>query len=194
MEKDFTKVRYLKFSAEDTFECVFYDVIIDLVDDRLVSGIIKFGEEGQYDTTINIEKNLEDLVNHEYSIFAKVVDSGMYWLLDENFNALFKSEGYVPKLMDYYNGEEGFGDYIDLYIDDIKTGKLRHHDGVKIAYNRVDDWEEIEQIEKTPNLYVKGMNDAFDAIMRIIQDPNGRDFALQNIITFINSRRNDTNN
>ena len=91
MKKDFTNVRYLKFSAHDPWEVEFYNVIIDLTKDCLVSGIIKSGNENDYKWSINIEKNLNELPNTDSSIFAKVVDSGIYHLLDENMNELFIS-------------------------------------------------------------------------------------------------------
>lgn len=189
MEKDFTNVRYLKFSAIDDYEAEFIDVVIDLVTDCIISGVIKIGEEDEDRLTINVPKDLDKLPNAEYSIFAKVVDTGSYYLLDEDKNVLFKSvDYYVPSLMDYYNGEPGFGDCIDLYIEDIKTGKLKHHGSNKISYNNHDDWKEVDEAE---NLYHKGMMDAFNIIYKILTSHD--DYKVTNAINVINNFKNNNN-
>ena len=40
MKKDFAAVRFLRFSADDPWECRFQDVVIDLTTDRWISVII----------------------------------------------------------------------------------------------------------------------------------------------------------
>ncbi len=185
MEKDFINVRYLKFSAEDPWETKFQDVIIDLVTDRLISGIICSGCENEDKWSIDINKDLANLPNPEYSIFAKVVDTGVYELLDEDLNPIFRSEGYVPSLMDFYNCEEGFGDCIELFVDDLRTGHLTHNGTNKIKFNHAEDWEEIEQ---HPNLYEKGMNDAFNIILKILTSDDK--FKITNAINVINNFKN----
>ena len=47
----------------------------------------------------------------------KVVDMGYYALLDENENILYELVGYVPDIVDYFNNQKGYGDYIDLDIE-----------------------------------------------------------------------------
>lgn len=185
MEKDFTDVRYFKFSANDPSEVEFYNVVIDLVTDRLISGIMSAGSENEDDWSVDIKKNISTLPNADFSIFAKVVDTGVYELLDENMNVLFKSEGYVPFLMDYYNREEGFGDYIELLIDDVRTGHLAHDIKPKISFNHESDWLPVEQ---HPNLYEKGMNDAFNIILNILTSDDK--FKIENAINVINNFKN----
>ena len=47
MKKDFATVRFLRFSADDPWECRFQDVVIDLTTDRLISGIIAASSENR---------------------------------------------------------------------------------------------------------------------------------------------------
>jgi len=182
MEKDFTTVRFLRFSADDPWECRFQDVIIDLVDDCLVSGIISAGTESDDEWSINVKEGFDSLPNPNYSIFAKVVDTGIYELLDENHNVVFKSEGYVPSLMDYYTRNPGFGDYIELFIDDIDKKHLAHSKKFKTSYNNPDDWEEVKS--NHTNLYEKGMKDAFAIILSILTSNDK--FKISNAINVIN--------
>lgn len=188
MVKDFTNVRYLKFSAIDSYEAEFIDVVIDLVTDCIISGVIKIGEEDEDRLTINVPNELDKLPNPDYSIFAKVVDTGSYYLLDEDKNVLFKSEGYVPFLMDYYNREPGYGDCIELLIDNKNTGHLAHADKHKISFNHESDWLPVEQLEQHPNLYEKGMNDAFNIILKILTSDDK--FKIENAINVINNFKN----
>lgn len=196
--KDFSKVKYLKFSADDYQEMNFTDVVIDLLNDTLVSGIMTFGGIDDSDKTmVDINVNIKDIVNYNYSIFAKVVDSGDYYLLDENMNVLYESHGYVPKLMDYYNLSEGFGDYIELLIDDIDRKHLKHADSSKVNFNNENEWTEVDTTETSCNLYHKGLNDGFDAVRRIIiNDANDgveSSLTLSRIISLIaNFDKNNT--
>ena len=185
MEKDFTTVRFLRFSADDPWECRFQDVVIDLVTDRLISGIIAAGSESDDTWSVDVKNGFDTLPNSDCSIFAKVVDTGIYELLDENHNVVFKSEGYVPFLMDYYNREPSYGDYIELLIDDKNTGHLAHADKHKISFNYESDWLPVEQ---HPNLYEKGMNDAFNIILKILTSHDK--FKITNAINVINNFKN----
>ena len=184
--KDYTNVRYFKFSAEDPWEIKFTDIVIDLVTDCMISGIISSGRENEEKWSVYINKNLNELPNPSYSFFAKVVDTGVYWLLDENMQPVYKSEGYVPSLMDYYNRNKGFGDYIELLIDDISTGHLYHSAHHKIKFNQDTDWENAEATE--PNLYSKGMNDAFNIILKILTSDDK--CKVENAINVINNFKN----
>lgn len=184
--KDFSKVRYLKFSADDPYECTFKDVIIDLVEDKMIYGFITIGsiEDGDERITFDVEHNLSELQHGDkFSIFAKVVDSGVYYLLDENMNEVFISEGYVPRLMDYYNVERGFGDYIELKFDDINTGKLWHQEQNKISYNDEDEWNEVQH--KSLNLYEKGMLDAFALVKRTLTNAKTPDIGAIDVLSLI---------
>lgn len=185
MEKDFTTVRFLRFSADDPWECRFQDVVIDLVTDRLIGGVIAAGSESDDDWSVDVKNGFDTLPNSDCSIFAKVVDTGIYELLDENYNVVFKSEGYVPFLMDYYNREPGYGDCIELFIDDENTGHLAHADKHKISFNHESDWLPVEQ---HPNLYEKGMNDAFNIILKILTSHDK--FKITNAINVINNFKN----
>lgn len=186
MEKDFTTVRFLKFSADDPWECRFQDVVIDLVTDRLISGIIAAGSKSEDMWSVDVKNGFDTLPNSDFSIFAKVVDTGVYELLDEKHNVVFKSEGYVPFLMDYYNREPGYGDYIELLIDDENTGHLAHADKHKISFIWESDWLPVE---KHQNLYEKGMNDAFNIILKILTSHDK--FKITNAINVINNFKNN---
>lgn len=185
MKKDFAAVRFLRFSADDPWECRFQDVVIDLTTDRLISGIISASSENEDTWSVNVKNGFDTLPNPECSIFAKVVDSGVYELLDENYNVLFKSEGYVPSLMDYYNRKPGFGDYIKLLIDDENTGHLAHSDKHKSSFYNENEWIHVEQ---HPNLYEKGMNDAFNIMLKILTSDDK--FKIETAINVINNFKN----
>ena len=191
MEKDFNTVRFLRFSANDPCECRFQDVVIDLVTDKLISGTISAGEENDDTWSVDVKNGFDTLPNPDCSIFAEVIDTGIYELLDENNNVIFKSEGYVPFLMNYYNCESCYdnfhGDYIELLIDDKKTGHLVHADKPKSIFNHKSDWVPVEH---HPNLYEKGMNDAFNIILEILTSHDK--FKISNAINVIKNFKNET--
>lgn len=54
----------------------------------------------------------------------KVVDQGIYWLLDEDKSELCKTSGYTPKILG--QDEDGFGDYVYLTI--LPDGKIKDWD------------------------------------------------------------------
>lgn len=191
MGKDFTNVRFLRFSANDPWECIFQDVVIDLVTDRLIGGIIAAGSENEDTWSVDVKNGFDTLPNSDCSIFAKVVDTGVYELLDDDHNVLFKSEGYVPFLMDYYNRRPSYGDCIELLIDDIETGHLAHANKHKISFNHESDWLPIEQ---HPNLYEKGMNDAFLSVRNVLMNAKSPDTAISDIFTLISNFNNKTEN
>lgn len=143
--KDFSKVRYLKFNATDEHGPEFIDVIVDLSTNRVFSGTIKMNNDD--DNTlrfiVNGRNKVGNLINPVYNVFAKVVDEGDYYLLDEEFTPLYRSEGYVPELMDYFNNEPGYGDYIDWTFVELDTGKLKHKNGSIFNFNNADEWESI---------------------------------------------------
>ena len=149
--KDFSDIRYLKFSAKDEFGPEFIDVIIDLTTDKVIDGTIKMNESDSSDSSdddrprfiINGRNKAGNLIRQNYDVFAKVVDSGEYYLLNKEFTPIFKSWGYVPKLMDYYNNEPGYGDYIDWTFMELDRGKLKHSNRSKIDFNKEEEWENI---------------------------------------------------
>jgi len=53
-----------------------------------------------------------------YKLFLKVVDRGIYKILDSNFKVLFEINDYVPNFI-----PNEFGDYVDLKIE-VDTGKI----------------------------------------------------------------------
>lgn len=74
-------------------------------------------KNGEWDCLIDIDSG--QILNYNYhkgcSLDEKVVDSGYYYLLDENMKEVYSIEqGYVPNKL--IPGE--FGDYINLCIDD----------------------------------------------------------------------------
>lgn len=66
----------------------------------------------------------------EARVFYKVCDDGTYYLLDENKNILEEKNCYVPEILSYI--ENGYGDYIDMYID--KNGYLYEFPKEKLTY------------------------------------------------------------
>lgn len=146
--KDFSTIRYFKFSAIDPSEAEFCNVIIDLFDDKIISGVIKIGEEGEDRETIivNGRNKWGNLVNPEYSIFAQVNDKGSYYLLDEKGMPVYEHHGSVPKLMKYYNEHPILDNCIDILIENLETGKLKHSSKHKINYNDINDWIEINNL------------------------------------------------
>lgn len=196
-DKDFSNVRYLKFSANDDWCAEFKDVVIDLVTNCFVDGVIIMRLEGKDEYVIDLandtSSNLDCLNTFAdgLEIFAKVCDTGKYYLLDENMNVIFKSENdYVPALMNYYNREEGYGDYIYLLVTNTNIGRLDNNGNPKINYNRDDDWEKVECNESQntcddcQNLYEKGMRDAFSIVRSIINE-NSNNMAVANILNVI---------
>lgn len=176
--KDYSKIKYLKFSAEDEYEGIrFQNIIIDLASDRIESGYLTLGEAGDpFKSTYNLNDNPEnytkfkELLNTNDNIlhlFAKVVDSGEYYLLDEKFNELYKCIGYVPHLMDYYSVRPCYGDYIRLNIKENKILEIPEENKKrsKISYNYDEDWLPISQSfdsEDVPSRdYIEGWVDGF---------------------------------
>ena len=187
MEKDFSRVKYLKFTACDPWEAEFHDVVINLEDDIIVSGIIKIGEENEDRTTIIVNKNgWENLEKSDYSIFAKVVDEGSYYLLDNDMKPVYECHGYVPSLMDYYNCEPGYGDCIDIKIVDTNKSLLFHHPEHKIKYNDHDDWTLIITDDNNKN-YADGIEDAYDSIRKIINNNDNAEDSITEILNLINN-------
>ena len=187
MEKDFSTIRYLKFTACDPWEAEFCDVVIDLENDTIVSGTIKIGEENEDKRTIIVNKNgWENLEKSNYSIFAKVVDEGSYYLLDNDMKPVYECHGYVPSLMDYYNCEPGYGDYIDIKIVDTKKSLLFHQSEHKTKYNDHDEWTLIMKDDNNKN-YVNGMKDAYNSIRKIINNNANAEDSITEILNLINN-------
>jgi len=69
------------------------------------------------------------------SIFEKVVDTGIYILLDENKQEIYRIEGYVPN--EFLPEKDGYGDYLTLNIAQDGT--------VTNWYDEPDFQEFIEQ-------------------------------------------------
>ena len=167
--KDFGKVKYFKFSAIDPDEAEFCDIIINLETDRIESGMIKIGEEGDDKIIVNGLNNWGNLVNPEYSIFGKVDDSGSYYLLDKDMNPIFEHHGNVPNLMKYYNEHPILDNCIDIKIIDLEKSLLAHNIKPKISFNNPDDWDEIMSDDKITG-YHKGMGEAYRIIINIINN------------------------
>lgn len=55
-------------------------------------------------------------IDNSKTIYEKVRDEGIYSLLDDNQNEIFRLEGYVPNK--FLPEEDGYGDYITLDIND----------------------------------------------------------------------------
>ena len=142
LKNDYSNIHYLKFTAEDS-ALRFYNVIIDLYTNSLVSGIITYDMPDD-SKSINVENDIHSLKGIQ--LFAKPVDTGCYWLLDKDKNPVYKSYGYVPSIMEFFNISEGFGDYIDLEIINIKKKLLKTNTLHNIIYfNKDDDWKLMDE-------------------------------------------------
>lgn len=73
------------------------------------------------------------------SVHYKVCDAGEYWLGDESGKKLHKWGGYYVPSKLLCVGDEGYGDYIILRIDD--TGKIV---GWKPQQPDIESWEDGE--------------------------------------------------
>lgn len=103
---------YLRINAVDPTYIGLQDVLINLDTDRIESGIINLYKEGK-----EISSSIQEYVQFYDTIFAKVVDLGVYEIIDDD-NVIIRQEGYVPDWIDEkYNQKPGFEDYIDFKID-----------------------------------------------------------------------------
>lgn len=96
--------------------------------------LVKSGNKNEYRLQLTIdltELKIIDWPNGvEARVFYKVCDDGTYYLLDENKNILAEKNCYVPEILSYI--ENGYGDYIDMYID--KNGYLYEFPKEKLTY------------------------------------------------------------
>ncbi len=189
MNKDYSKVKYLVFSADDPFTMSFKDIVINLESNKIVNGILTLGEDcDPYKESYRLNPcqeyidKLRPIANKNgiLDLFAKVVDTGTYYLCDENIEELYVYPGYVPKLMDYYNTSPGFGDYIEISINLNNEFELAHKDYTNIfnyLEEEAEDWKPVNKQEK--NLYTttelkseyqRGIQDFKDTSLRIISD------------------------
>lgn len=103
---------YLRINAIDPTYIGLRDVLINLDTDRIESGTINLYKEGK-----EISSSIQEYVQFYDTIFAKVVDLGVYEIID-NDNVIIRQEGYVPDWIDKkYNQEPGFGDYLYFKIN-----------------------------------------------------------------------------
>lgn len=98
----------------------------------------KFQSKDYLDKTCLIfdlyEKKLfdwEDKVGKSFNFFMKIVDMGIYVLMDDDFNEVSVINGYVPNKV--VPPTDGFGDYIDFTIDN--NGKVSWYDYDKIDFS-----------------------------------------------------------
>ena len=102
---------YLRINAIDPTYIGLRDVLINLDTDRIESGTINLYKEGK-----EISSSIQEYVQFYDTIFAKVVDLGVYEIIDDD--VIIRQEGYVPDWVDKkYNRSPGFGDYINFKID-----------------------------------------------------------------------------
>ena len=185
MEKDFTRVKYLKFSAIDPEEAEFCDIVINLETDKIETGMIKIGEEGDDKIIVNGKNKWGNLVNPEYSIYANVSNNGSYYILDKKLNPLYEHYGSVPNLMKYYNKHPILDNCIDIKIVDLEKSLLAHNIKPKISFNNPDDWTPV-MTDMNKRYYANGMKDAYDSIKMII-DNNTAEDSMTAILTLINN-------
>lgn len=186
MEKDFSRVKYLKFSAIDPEEAEFCDIVINLETDKIESGMIKIGEEGDDKVIVNGLNKWGNLVNPEYSIYAAVGNNGSYYLLDEKLNPLYEHHGNVPKLMKYYNEHSILDNCIDIKIVDLEKSLLAHAIKHKINFNDPDDWQPV-MTDMNKKYYAYGIEDAYDSIRKIINNNDNAKDSMTAILALINN-------
>ena len=75
--------------------------------------------------------------------------------------------------------------FIKLLIDDENTGHLAHSDKHKSSFYNESEWTHVEQ---HPNLYEKGMNDAFNIMLKILTSDDK--FKIETAINVINNFKN----
>lgn len=92
------------------------------------------GDDNEYRWRLTIDidnlKILDWPKGVEARVFYKVCDDGSYYLLDKNKECLMEKNCYVPEILSYI--ENGYGDYIDMYID--KNGYLYEFPKEKLTY------------------------------------------------------------
>lgn len=151
MKKDLEKIQFLKIKGCDNVDDTFLNnCLIDLRSERHNCIV-----EGKW-IDPSCEIDLAEPTEYPLKVWMKVVDMGYYTLLDENENILYELAGYVPDIVDYFNNQEGYGDYIDLDIDyDEELGynvvkipeRNKNEDIFKIldkSLNR-DGWQKVEE-------------------------------------------------
>ena len=103
---------YLRINTIDPTYIGLQDALINLDTDCIESGTINLYKEGK-----EISSSIQEYVQFYDTIFTKVVDLGVYEIIDDD-SVIIRQEGYVPDWIDKkYNQESGFGDYIDFKID-----------------------------------------------------------------------------
>lgn len=75
-------------------------------------------EENSWKPLISLHSGqIQNWVKGNYAdVHYKICDAGNYTLLDENYNHIKKIDGYVPSLLCV--GENGYGDYAIMHIDE----------------------------------------------------------------------------
>lgn len=129
--------KYIKINAKDFGLIEFNNVILNIETGEWVDGMVIIYEG---DEEINYKYSDIDKVNdREVNLFAKVVDTGTYELLDENMNPVKKLENfYVPKILERFNTSNGYGDYLEFILI-RKDDKLF----IKLGWKQNDDIESL---------------------------------------------------
>lgn len=151
MKKDLEKIQFLKIKGCDNVDDTFLNnCLIDLRSERHNCIV-----EGKW-IDPSYEIDLAEPTEYPLKVWMKVVDMGYYTLLDENENILYELAGYVPDIVDYFNNQEGYGDYIDLdieYDEELEYNVVKipernkNEDIFKIldkSLNR-DGWQKVEE-------------------------------------------------
>ena len=100
---------YLRINAIDPTYIGLRDVLINLDTDRIESGTINLYKEGK-----EISSSIQEYVQFYDTIFAKVVDLGIYEIID-NDNVIIRQEGYVPDFLGI--NSPAYGDDINFDTD-----------------------------------------------------------------------------
>lgn len=179
-------IRYLEINyTVDTVEnLIIHNLVIDLCTNCLESATVE--KDGQFYTAYRGEFPLE--------IWGKVVDGGMYYLLDEYGDPIYFHKGYVPRIFDFYNKSEGYGDYIDLTLQKIGNNYYVNHKEQSIPNDYIDETEWTKMTFcKINSDYDTGYQDGINFIKNQVSKAYATDVDCEDIVNFIlNYERSDT--
>ena len=178
--------RFLIINAVDEYEMGLRDVTIDLKTNKIVAGVVTLYDNGCATESIRVAdlKNYGDL--KKIHLFLKVCDRGEYVLADCDKLPMFKLFGYVPDLFDFINKEDGFGDYIDILVNNDCTihnniisdevsiyDKMMSSPDEKMPVgNGPEHWEYCHEgkVLNEPQDYNRGYNDGLTRALEIVSE------------------------
>lgn len=166
----------INHTCDSVEELIIYNLVINLNTNCLESATIE--KDGQFYTAYREEFPLE--------IWAKVVDGGTYYLLDEYGDPIYFHKGYVPRVFDFYNKYEGYGDYIDLTLQKIGDKYYVNHKEQSIPNDYIDESEWTKMTScKINSDYSAGYQAGISFIKNQVSKACATDVDYEDIIKFI---------